>query len=139
MWKNTCQAIQQPLLKTNLNLLAPTVRCINNAEIASRYRRRAKIGWWRRRGSRMLYPNSDPTYLRQIGVDLNLQERLDELFKEEHAENEAKSVDIGYPAIKATGNYHRFKKFHAKKTREIKQINFTKFFLPKIHFLPFQK
>ena len=121
MWKNTCQVvIQQPLLKTNLNLLAPTVRCINNAEIASRYRRRAKIGWWRRRGSRMLYPNSDPTYLRQIGVDLNLQERLDELFKEEHAENEAKSVDIGYPAIKASGNYRRLKRFHAKKTREIK-------------------
>ena len=105
MWKNTCQVIQhQPLLKANLNLLAPTVRCVTNSEIASRYRQRPKVGWWRRRGSRMMYPTSDPIYLRQIGVDLNLQERLDEMFKAENVEKESKSVDIGYPAIKASGN-----------------------------------
>ena len=103
MWKNTCQVIQnQPLLKT-LNLLA-TVRCVTNSKIASRYRQKSKVGWWRRRGTRMLYPASDPAYLRQIGVDLNFHERLDEIFKEENAEMKSKSVDIGYPAIKTSGN-----------------------------------
>ena len=52
----------------------------------------------------MLYPASDPAYLRQIGVDLNLQERLDEMFKEENAETKSKSVDIGYPAINTSSN-----------------------------------
>ena len=102
MWKNTCQVIQnQPLLKT-LNLLATVTRCVTNSEIASRYRQKSKVGWWRRRGSRMLYPASDPAYLRQIGVDLNLQERLDEMFKEENAEIKSKSIDIGFLAIKTS-------------------------------------
>ena len=55
-----------------------------------------------------------------------------------------KTLSGTYPQI---GKYYlimpqwarKFKKGQAKKTREIKEINFTKFFLIKFHFLQFQK
>ena len=38
--------------------------------------------------------------MRKIGVDLNLQERLDEMFDEEQSEVVAKAIDIGFPVGK---------------------------------------
>ena len=38
--------------------------------------------------------------MRKIGVDLNLQERLDEMFAEEQSEEVTKAVDIGFPVGK---------------------------------------
>ena len=57
---------------------------------------------WRRKGTRLLYPTSNPTQLRQVGVDLNLQERLDDMFKEEHDKIAAKKIDIGFPVPKSS-------------------------------------
>ena len=113
MWKNTCQLAQQPLLKSNSNTVK-FVRCINNSEIAPRYKRASKIGWWRRKGTRLLYPTSNPTELRQVGVDLNLQERLDEMFKEEHDKISAKKIDIGFPIPKPSNYFIYFVKIVQK-------------------------
>ena len=95
MWKSSCQSLTKPN-----SVVQQFVRCVNNSEIAPRYKRVPGVGWWRRKGSRQLYPTSNPQYLRQIGVDLSLQERLDEMFEEEHAQIAAKKINIGFPAVK---------------------------------------
>jgi len=79
-----------------------------NVDIGPRYKRLPKVGWFRRRGVRLQYPTSDPAYLRKLGTDLNLQERLDKMFEKEHSETAAKSVDIGFPPKKTStfkGNF----------------------------------
>ena len=38
--------------------------------------------------------------MRKIGVDLNLQERLDEMFAEEQSEQVTNAIDIGFPVGK---------------------------------------
>jgi len=73
---------------------------VQNVDIAPRYKRVPKVGWFRRRGVRLTYPTSNPPFMRKIGVDLNLQERLDELFAEEHSEVVTKAIDIGFPVGK---------------------------------------
>ena len=100
MWKKSIDFRFRPLLSAD-HLLNSQVRCINNAEIAPRYQRMPKIGWFRRRGTRQLYPDSNPKFMRQVGVDLNLQERLDQMFVEEKAEELKKRVDIGFPVNKS--------------------------------------
>ena len=76
-----------------------------NVDIAPRYKRIPKVGWFRRKGVRMTYPTSEPAYMRKIGTDLNLQERLNKMFEEEQSEVEAKVVDIGFPPKKARKSY----------------------------------
>ena len=76
-----------------------------NVDIGPRYKRLPKVGWFRRRGVRLQYPTSDPSYLRKLGTDLNLQERLDKMFAKEHSETGAKSVDIGFPPRKTCKFY----------------------------------
>ena len=38
--------------------------------------------------------------MRKIGVDLNLQERLDEMFSKEQSEEVTNAIDIGFPVGK---------------------------------------
>ena len=76
-----------------------------NVDIAPRYKRVPKVGWFRRRGVRLQYPTHDPAYLRKLGTDLNLQERLDKMFAKEHSETAAKSVDIGFPPKKTCKSF----------------------------------
>jgi len=71
-----------------------------NVDIAPRYKRIPKVGWFRRRGARLTYPTSNPPYMRKIGVDLNLQERLDQMFSGEQSELSEKAIDIGFPPKK---------------------------------------
>ena len=63
-----------------------------NVDIAPRYKRLPKVGWFRRRGVRLEYPTSEPAYMRKIGTDLNLQERLDKMFAEDNSERVSKSI-----------------------------------------------
>ena len=108
MWKKTvdighvrpilCQINGTPQHK-NLSSKA------QNVDIAPRYKRLPKVGWFRRRGVRLQYPTSDPAYLRKLGTDLNLQERLDKIFAKEHSEMAAKSVDIGFPPKKTCESF----------------------------------
>ena len=56
--------------------------------------------------SRLLYPTSNPPYMRKIGVDLNLQERLDEMFAKEQSEEVTNAVDIGFPVGKLSKYIH---------------------------------
>ena len=104
MWKSSCQSLTKPN-----SVVQQFVRCVNNAEIAPRYKRVPSVGWWRRKGSRHLYPTSNPKYMRQVGVDLSLQERLDEMFEEEHAQIAAKKIDIGFPTVKGGRRHILFK------------------------------
>ena len=94
MWKKTLS--MNILSKPNLASLQST-RNVNSGEIISRYQRgKAKVGWFRRKGSRLLYPTSNPNYMRRVGVDLNLQQRLDQMFAKEQEEQAAR-IDIGIP------------------------------------------
>ena len=100
MWKKTVDiSYVRPLLyqiKPCRHEKSMSIDAMNN-EIAPRYKRVPKVGWWRRRGVRLTYPTSDPAYMRRIGVDLNLQERLDEMFAKEQSEAISKAIDIGFP------------------------------------------
>lgn len=100
MWKN---AHPKQILAMSSQLKVCS-RQVNNAEIAPRYKITPKVGWFRRRGSRLLYPNSNVSYMRQIGVDLTLQERLDAMFKAEHEKTASKRVDIGFPIKTSSEN-----------------------------------
>lgn len=98
MWKKTIDITScRSFLNASIPLTTQQSRSINNAEIAPRYRIAPKAGWFRRRGSRLTYPTSNPKLLRKVGVDLTLQERLDKLFAEEQAEEADKRQDIGFP------------------------------------------
>ena len=92
MWKKTIPV--NLINKSNLPGLQ-SARTYNNGEIVPRYRRGVpKVGWFRRKGSRLLYPTSHPSYMRRIGVDLNLQQRLDQMFIQDNEEQKSR-VDIG--------------------------------------------
>ena len=97
MWKKTLSV--NPLNKPSLASLQIT-RNVNNGEITPRYQRGVpKVGWFRRKGSRLLYPTSNPNFMRRVGVDLNLQQRLDQLFAHEYEEQKGRA-DIGIPVAK---------------------------------------
>lgn len=66
-------------------------------ELGSAYRR-PKSGWLYRRGTKGGYPASDPRRLRKVGIDLNLQQRLNILFAEDLKELEDRP-DIGFPPV----------------------------------------
>jgi hypothetical protein len=91
------QFLQQPQICGRMQSLQ-LVRNINSGELGTRYKLTPKVGWWRRRGTKLIYPTSHPSYMRKIGVDLNLQQRLEAMFAKEQAEIADKRVDIGFPA-----------------------------------------
>merc|ERR1712141_126720 len=72
-------------------------RNVNDGRIESRVWR-SKSGWFSRRGTRPGYPASWPNS-RVVGVDLNLQERLDQMYCDQRLAVKHR-VDIGMPAKK---------------------------------------
>ena len=119
MWKRSL--FVKPILAQQ------NVRFINNMEIAPRYKIRPKVGWFRRRGTRLLYPTSSPRDLRQVGVDLNLQERLSQMFAKEQNEAMSKRVNIGFvqeqvqkARFKDRKEYFAWKKQH-KQNKELER------------------
>lgn len=86
------------LTKRTPNVPALT-RSINNAELISPYKRKIPA-WFRKRGARAGYPAFIwPQDGRIIGVDKNLQERLDDMFQEQNRPLKNRT-DIGFPPQK---------------------------------------
>ena len=54
--------------------------------------------------------------MRKIGVDLNLQERLDEMFAKEQSEEVTNAVDIGFPVGKLSKYQSWFAVINGKKS-----------------------
>ena len=99
MWRPASIACRQATDRTILSTLpackvCPPIRHTNDGSIESRYRK-SKAGWFTRKGTRAGYPPSWPNQLRVVGIDLNLQERLDEMYKDQRiAEKNRREVGM---------------------------------------------
>ena len=86
MWRPasiTCrQSIEgRSLLQLTASKVCLSIRNTNDGNIESRYGK-SKSGWFTRKGTKAGYPPSWPHQSRVVGIDLNLQERFDEMYKD---------------------------------------------------------
>lgn len=87
--------IDKSLLSQFPECLVSSSRNVNDGRIESRYMK-SKSGWFSRKGTRPGYPASWPDS-RVIGVDLNLQERLDQIYCDQRqAERSRKDIGLAH-------------------------------------------